>query len=298
MLEGLDQIDWASLHHAYGPATDVPALLRDLASSELSRVDVAIYDLFGNIWHQHTVYEASAYAVPFLIELVQNRSVLKRPMILILLASLATGSSYLAVHQGIQGMRPERGTAAFDEKLQRELAWVRAAHEAVAEGIPAFVALLRDPDEEVAACAAYTLSCFPERGVEISPALRAGLATDLPLAIESSVILSMGMFNDRHSGHAKLFEDIFDSAAADPTRLAAALALARAWRDVAPERAAGVLGVVAQNPGWDTPVFPWVDTSYEAPGSTFERLESALAQQNLSHLWETGDWIHDYVCAP
>jgi hypothetical protein len=32
MLEGLEDIDWGSLGHAYGTATDVPDLLRALAS--------------------------------------------------------------------------------------------------------------------------------------------------------------------------------------------------------------------------------------------------------------------------
>ena len=34
MLKGLDEIDWNSVSHAYGPAIDVPKLLRDLLSKE------------------------------------------------------------------------------------------------------------------------------------------------------------------------------------------------------------------------------------------------------------------------
>lgn len=34
MLEGLDAIDWTSLEHAYGDASDVPDLLRDLAEGQ------------------------------------------------------------------------------------------------------------------------------------------------------------------------------------------------------------------------------------------------------------------------
>ncbi len=32
MLETLDAIPWSTLHHAYGEASDVPGLMRDLAS--------------------------------------------------------------------------------------------------------------------------------------------------------------------------------------------------------------------------------------------------------------------------
>ena len=34
MFDGIDDIDWGSLTHAYGPADDVPGLLRSLASSD------------------------------------------------------------------------------------------------------------------------------------------------------------------------------------------------------------------------------------------------------------------------
>src|SRR5688572_7894632 len=70
MLDGIDSIDWASLNHAYGSAEDVPGLLRQLTSDDDEKRQEAIYELFGNIWHQGTVYPATAVAVPFLYELL------------------------------------------------------------------------------------------------------------------------------------------------------------------------------------------------------------------------------------
>lgn len=70
MLEDLDGVDWASLEHAYGEAADVPDLLRALLSTDSEVREEAVYELFGNIWHQGTVYPASAAAVPFLYELL------------------------------------------------------------------------------------------------------------------------------------------------------------------------------------------------------------------------------------
>ncbi len=32
MLDGLDDVPWDRLHHAYGAASDVPGLLRELAA--------------------------------------------------------------------------------------------------------------------------------------------------------------------------------------------------------------------------------------------------------------------------
>jgi len=91
MLEGLDKINWSQLHHAYGKASDVPVLIRQLLSNDNATVDNAINELFGNIWHQGTVYEVSAYAVPFLQELLNSSEITKdtKTSIACLLASIA-----------------------------------------------------------------------------------------------------------------------------------------------------------------------------------------------------------------
>jgi hypothetical protein len=49
MLEGLDHVDWGSLHHACGPATDVPGQIRALASADVKVRGDALYELFGSI---------------------------------------------------------------------------------------------------------------------------------------------------------------------------------------------------------------------------------------------------------
>lgn len=73
-LEELDQVPWRKLEHAYyridmgphpistGLHDDVAASLRALGAADPGP---AITALFSNIYHQRTVYEATAYAVPF-----------------------------------------------------------------------------------------------------------------------------------------------------------------------------------------------------------------------------------------
>lgn len=93
MLEGLDEINWSQLHHAYGEASDVPILIHQLLSNDKVTTDQAIYELFGNIYHQHTVYEASVYAVPFLQQILNIPEIsndVKIP-VACLLASMADG---------------------------------------------------------------------------------------------------------------------------------------------------------------------------------------------------------------
>ena len=91
MLEGLDHVDWANLYHAYGPATDVPGLIRALASPNPEARERARDRLYLNIWHQGTRWQASAYAVPFLLELLGDPATPDRLPILHLLLALALG---------------------------------------------------------------------------------------------------------------------------------------------------------------------------------------------------------------
>lgn len=88
MLEWLDveSVAWGRYHHAYGPATDVPDLLRALAiPSQASkwirrRADKAkkpvlqhvVWALWGNLFHQGSVHAASAKAVPFLVAILKR----------------------------------------------------------------------------------------------------------------------------------------------------------------------------------------------------------------------------------
>src|SRR5215510_12386600 len=120
MLDRLDDIPWKRLTHAYGPAEDVPDLLRRLrtAPAEMTGEQSPLWHLYGNVWHQGTVYEATAYAVPFLIELAASPLVPDRLGILGLLAAIATGSSFRDVHGNLLN-EPD-----FAERKAVEIKWV------------------------------------------------------------------------------------------------------------------------------------------------------------------------------
>ena len=120
-LDELDRVDWESLAHAYGigrgdddaPHTDVAGSLRGLSITdpdhepqcgtgttvgETSAFDDAIYLLYGNIWHQGTIYQATAYAVPFLVAYAagDNTPQQQRRSIIELLAFIGIASSFEA----------------------------------------------------------------------------------------------------------------------------------------------------------------------------------------------------------
>jgi HEAT repeat protein len=188
MLEGLEEIDWGNLHHAYGSASDVPDLLRALTSPDREERSLAISDLYGNIWHQGTVYEATAYAVPFLIELLREPAVQDKAEILGLLQAISRGSSYLEAHQDMEWYRHERRTDAFQEQLREELVWVRNAAEAVCAGVPVYRALLAAQSLKLRVWSAYVLANCTGRFPAVARALRARLRRERhPLARASLV---------------------------------------------------------------------------------------------------------------
>ncbi|MET8859276.1 hypothetical protein [Streptomyces sp. NPDC004579] len=84
----LDDVRWSDLTHAYGPAEDVPELIRALYEDDEEAADEAVYELYGNIHHQGTIYQASAPAVPFLAHAALHAP-RKREDLLMLLAVLA-----------------------------------------------------------------------------------------------------------------------------------------------------------------------------------------------------------------
>ncbi|KAI7762615.1 hypothetical protein LZL87_008961 [Fusarium oxysporum] len=91
-LAGLDSVDWSQLSHAYGPADDVPRLLKDLQSTDPEVYKRAFDKCWSNIYHQGSRYSASVEAVPFLYAALDSSATKDRESLLHLITSLAIAS--------------------------------------------------------------------------------------------------------------------------------------------------------------------------------------------------------------
>lgn len=187
MLEGLDDVPWERLTHAYGKATDVPDLLRALARGKRSALD----EFYGNIWHQGTVYEATSYAVPFLVEILTAPKADKEG-ILGLLSSIAWGSSYADVHQHFDIFAKQHDKEELDSIIEKELRWVRAARDTVAAGAPTYTTLLTTGTPEVRKAAAQTIGASVDPSDPSVSALRECVVTDDDLHVRATAILALG----------------------------------------------------------------------------------------------------------
>lgn len=178
MLEGLDTIDWASLGGCGGPATDVPGLLRALVSEDNDvRMDVWI-ELLDRLWHQGTVFPASAAALPFLFELLAHPDVPDKGPIVELIAAIATGEGGLLGAVRRDGEEMWRRILAkqgrsLDGELAEAEATERAIHAAVSAGLPYLVPYVNDVEHQLPV--AQTLGSFPEHASWLVPAIDAAL---------------------------------------------------------------------------------------------------------------------------
>lgn len=214
-LAGLDDVPWRSLSHAYGPATDTPALLRALVSPEVEARRRAYHRLYGSIWHQGSVYEATAYAVPFLINLLAVPSAPGRSEILRLLAALGEDTG-----------KRERGE-------DREAV---AAHAAVAAGLPLYLDLL-DPshDQQMRAAACAAVAIFPEDAARSVPRLRATFETERDDLVRVWLLAALGHVMDTSREARAFFENTLARTDDVRLRFLAAVALAeRAGEDTSP----------------------------------------------------------------
>lgn len=185
MLEGVDKIDWSSLTHAYGPTTDVPNLLRGLASHDVETRENACYELCGNIWHQGTIYDATIPAIPFLFELLTHSGTPDRALVAHLLACIAVGRGYFEVHATGDWSDGHPWNTFFRERhttleaeLRREAARVAELHQAVAPRLLLLAPYLTGPQEDLRECVVMAFANYPERGDETLPVLRSALETE------------------------------------------------------------------------------------------------------------------------
>jgi hypothetical protein len=68
-------IDWSTLRHAYGPASDIPRLLTEARTAPPPGHygDEPWFSLWSALYHQDDIYSASYAAVPELLRLAQER---------------------------------------------------------------------------------------------------------------------------------------------------------------------------------------------------------------------------------
>ncbi|MFF5077745.1 hypothetical protein ACFY36_11875 [Actinoplanes sp. NPDC000266] len=157
-------LDWSAVDHAYGPATDLPGVLRALRTPDEQRRAAAARQFRLQALHQDSPYPAAVAAVPYLIELLADDSAPDRTL----------------GHELLTAILPEEQTDHH-------------AYEAVRAGVPTYLRLLGNPDRDARGLGAHLLSYFPETAPQATPVIAARLAVEQDRVVASFLCLTAGM---------------------------------------------------------------------------------------------------------
>ncbi|MER5205666.1 hypothetical protein [Streptomyces sp. NPDC002825] len=186
-LAGLDDIDWASHRHAYGPAADVPDLLRALFRPD-EAADAAD-TLLVNLHHQGGwVASASVAALPFLVRAATDPSVT---------AAVRIDLVDLVACVAAEGNRVEPRWIAPG--------WAEAWNTAV----PGLLPLLDDPEPEVRTATVSALEEAHGRADQALAALWARHAGESVPEVLGALVAATGVLarhadRERAATHARL----------------------------------------------------------------------------------------------
>jgi catechol 2,3-dioxygenase-like lactoylglutathione lyase family enzyme len=175
ILTGLDEVNWSSVNHAYGSATDVPDLLRALTSENFDVRDHAHEMLIGNIVHQGTIYEASIATIPFLMKILDAHN-LDKTAALDLLGYITFG--------GV-------GTPELAKKTRSILDDV----------LPLFVKNLFNMNAEIRAEVADQLALYPSELNQLEPLLQERITSDPDPQVRANCLRSLTSLWINHYGN-------------------------------------------------------------------------------------------------
>jgi hypothetical protein len=216
VFTGIDEVDWASLRHAYGSAEDVPGLLRGLASADPVERETALDGMYGAVHHQGDVYDSTLACVPFLLALVASGEVADRAGIVELLVSI--GAESASREDGTEGGLRTR------------------ARVGVRSGAEVFVRLAGDADPSVRRAAPRALVRFLDEPARVLGLLRERCTLERDDRALHALTESLGLFVRRHPGHAAGALELLTAQSSAPYDPGLRLAALGQLADCAPDR--------------------------------------------------------------
>jgi hypothetical protein len=153
VLAGIAEVNWDALYHAYGPAGDVPVLLSAVTVGDDATRQAAWWELWGNIHHQGSVYEATLPAVDLLIALATWKAYPDRVEAMWMLREVARSEDVRVWHYGVDGK------LVHDQHRSREVR--RALLAAVQQRADELLGSWREEPEAVRRAQLWLLPALP-----------------------------------------------------------------------------------------------------------------------------------------
>ena len=231
MLEALDRFDWKSVHHAYGPATDVPGWLRAMAKEGKRGKDFSSFVSAVN--HQGSATPAALPAVPFLLELVASGA---GPIaeLTILLGDLAAAGDHTNVLRfGSEVIAAHPDGAALSA--------------AVGAGLAVFRRLVARDSPRARAAATVPLAILGDGDGKSVKALVAAIEGEEKPEPLAAFLLALAWLG-REKRDAKTVARLDEYAKHKATAVRVAAAIGACWLDASPARTRLLAAMVAKAP--------------------------------------------------
>ncbi|MEU9206477.1 HEAT repeat domain-containing protein [Streptomyces sp. NPDC048415] len=189
MFTGIDEVDWASMAHAYGSAEDVPELLRGLASPGPQERETALDGMYGAVHHQGDVYDSTLACIPFLFALVAHAELPDRAGIVALLVSIGGGDAEDDFRDGAP-LAPGEGEHSDDNRAM--------ARAAIRAGAAVFEELVADADPEVRRAAPSALVRFVDEPARVLGLLEERLDDERQGGVRLALAEDLGLLARLH----------------------------------------------------------------------------------------------------
>lgn len=259
-------------HDGYGPAEQVPTFIAMLASPEEDDREAAIDYLYMGICHQAcTIFEATAPAVPFLIELAGHPKVKDRHRIVTLLGRIVCADGYC---RG-QGHDGDENDPEYLAALEKEAIWVRETRQNAWRGLETYLDALKSTDVEERIAAVFVLAVLldaaeyvPDEMATQDPrrvaleALVEQLSREKNESARANLVMALGTIDEVPRTRELIVEE-FTRTKSPAVRLAAALRLVDLGEPVPTGVGETVLDAVLDPRAHaELGELPWEDTRY------------------------------------
>ncbi|MBZ0316245.1 MAG: hypothetical protein K8L91_07500 [Anaerolineae bacterium] len=166
MLEKLDSIDWANIHHSHGTAEQFPQWIRDLTSPD----EKVWYKAWDNLReysnHQDDLYDVTPYVVPFFTEILQVGGFPSCGKILELMGDYGSCSAWIVNEKALRAydeMAITRmdidGPAIFEFRKRNKLI-TQEVYQHLVDALPLFVKIITGENLELRKSAFQVLMTF------------------------------------------------------------------------------------------------------------------------------------------
>ncbi|MFJ9656608.1 HEAT repeat domain-containing protein [Streptomyces griseoflavus] len=255
MFDGLHDIDWSSMDHAYGSAEEVPALLPAFRSPDAEERRKAFSRFHGAVHHQGDVYPCTAATVPFLFELAEDAATPDRAAVVDLLVSIGRISVDRCEEQYAHASGHAEAAALMRERADK------------------IVELASDSDPRVRRAAVRGVGLFVDDAERAAALLRDRLSAESGVVHRLLVVETMAALALRLPAVAGEAMRWFDALAAEPTldprtRLAAVVHRARCSpHDIAEHVVPAAIGLLRETARSTVPAGTWADPPSRTPAA-------------------------------